>query len=513
MVEATNIPVAGGLDDGDKRAEHAPGPPASPRAAPVDVSASRLEDTPLSVIPNAAKAGRGRDFRFLLAAITTVLALLGLVGAAPPLALLLAWGLCAAAFFVRYTAVGAQDWSRPIERAVTEALSDRRSDQVHLAQLNEILNELPDPIMFLDRACRVDYANPAALAIVGRDADRKHVSAILRAPEVLAAIEEVMAGAPAHGVDYNPPGAVETSWRAYVRPIGQDRHGVILVLRDFTSERRLERMRVDFIANASHELRTPLSSLLGFIETLRGHAKEDPVARDKFLDIMLGQAQRMGRLIDDLLSLSRIELNEHVLPSATVDLASAAHDVVDGMTPIAHAQNVEIRIINDVRGGPEIIGDRDEVIQVVQNLVDNAIKYGGAGGRVEVFIGVGAPPALDPASIPSLVHHSGDYLNQVAARAGAELEDYLHLQVRDHGPGVERADLPRLTERFYRVDVQTSRQRGGTGLGLAIVKHIVNRHRGAFEAESAIGKGSAFTVSFRRRPVDDEEGGADFAAP
>jgi two-component system phosphate regulon sensor histidine kinase PhoR len=239
----------------------------------------------------------------------------------------------------------------------------------------------------------------------------------------------------------------------------------LLTLRDLTEQRRLERMRVDFIANASHELRTPLASMLGFIETLQGSAHDDAKARDKFLVIMREQGRRMARLIDDLLSLSRIEQKQHVRPEAAVDLAQLARHVADTLAPLAREMGVEIKI--DADRPVTVIGDRDELLRVAENLIENAIKYGarqdGSGAdRVEIAV-------TRTASEGSLV-------------------------VRDFGRGIAPEHLPRLTERFYRVDLTQSRAKNGTGLGLAIVKHILTRHRGRLTIASGLDRGSTFTA-------------------
>ena len=242
---------------------------------------------------------------------------------------------------------------------------------------------------------------------------------------------------------------------------------LLMTFNDLTPLRRVEEMRADFIANASHELRTPLAALLGFIETLQGRAKDDPAAREKFLAIMQAQATRMARLIDDLLSLSRIELNAHLQPSTPVDLASIVRQVVDGLQMLARDREVEIKV--SVPAEPLIVlGERDELIRALENLVENALKYGAAGKRVDVTL-----------TLPA------------QTRAGlAEAR----LAVRDYGPGIAPEHLPRLTERFYRVDVADSRQQGGTGLGLALVKHVLNRHGGRLTIESTPGQGASFCM-------------------
>jgi two-component system phosphate regulon sensor histidine kinase PhoR len=240
---------------------------------------------------------------------------------------------------------------------------------------------------------------------------------------------------------------------------------ILLTFHDHTSLRRMEHMRADFVANASHELRTPLAALAGFIDTLQGPARDDAVARERFLEIMHTQAQRMARLIDDLLSLSRIELNAHVRPDKPIDLVALVREVVDGLQNLARDRAVEITIAAP-GGEMRVLGERDELIRMCENLVENALKYAASGKRVEIA------------------------LSRAAAKGGAEVR----LAVRDHGPGIAPQHLPRLTERFYRVDVAESRAQGGTGLGLALVKHILTRHAGRLSVESTPGQGATFTA-------------------
>jgi len=241
---------------------------------------------------------------------------------------------------------------------------------------------------------------------------------------------------------------------------------MLLVFHDLTPQHRAEQMRADFVANASHELRTPLAALSGFIDTLLGTARDDAQARGRFLAIMKTQAARMARLIDDLLSLSRIELIEHMHPDTPVDLMPVVRQVVDGLQTLATDRNVEIAI-SPPSAATIVPGDRDELTRVFENLVENALKYGAVGKRVEVaFTSVNASDGS-----PEVL-----------------------IAVRDYGPGIAAEHLPRLTERFYRVDVTQSRAEGGTGLGLALVKHILNRHRGKLSIESEAGKGATFTV-------------------
>jgi two-component system phosphate regulon sensor histidine kinase PhoR len=335
-----------------------------------------------------------------------------------------------------------------------------------------LMDVLPDPIIVLDQSGRVTIANIASIPLVGSAAQGKHVAALLRSAPLIAAIEKVLEGGSACSAEFRQPVPVERHYRAFVAPIisdrtpaGHEQRFVIVVLHDFTDAHRLETMRVDFVANASHELKTPLASLSGFIDTLRGHAKDDEAARTRFLDIMAEQAGRMRRLIENLLSLSRIELREHVRPDTAVDFAVIVRDVVDALAPLAADQGVEM-VIQTPAALPHVRGDRDELAQVVQNLVDNALRYAGAGKRIEISL------AADMQS-----HHP-----------------MVRLSVRDFGGGIAREHLPRLTERFYRVESSLPQAKGGTGLGLAIVKHIVSRHQGTLHIESEAEKGSVFSV-------------------
>ncbi len=337
----------------------------------------------------------------------------------------------------------------------------------------DLVRRLSSPAVLTDQTGRIIVASEAMDGLLGVAEPRKHLASIIRAPQVLAALELVLAGRGVQRVSFALVGTPEQVFETELSPVdapdGSVR-AVLLVLQDMTKAQRVEQMRADFVANASHELRTPLSSLTGFIDTLRGHAKDDPEARDRFLGIMSEQAGRMRRLIDDLLSLSRIELNEHVRPSSSVNLGDVVEDAVRAMQPMAVAANIQLDYVEPV-SLPNVVGDKDELFQVVQNLVDNAIKYGRPHTAVTVQLGTRRAGPGEPGPSPAVV-----------------------LSVRDHGEGIAREHIPRLTERFYRVDVKRSRAIGGTGLGLAIVKHIVNRHRGRLLIESQLGEGSTFNV-------------------
>jgi two-component system phosphate regulon sensor histidine kinase PhoR len=347
----------------------------------------------------------------------------------------------------------------------------------------EVFEGLPDPLMLVDGTGRVLFANKAMRAVAGTDAERKHVSSVLRTPAVLQAIARTAATGESSSVEFAFHVPVERHYQAYVTRTEGPRLTALL-LHDLTSLKRAEQARADFIANASHELRTPLAAVSGFIDTLRGHARDDVAARGRFLDIMSVEAQRMRRLIDDLLSLTRIELNEHVPPAGEVDLGVVVRDAAATLGPLAEADEVSIEI-SEPPSLPTVIGERDELIQVFQNLIHNAIKYGKPGGHVWI--------ALSPEPNPPPTYGRGS--------PGAVVKAV----VRDDGEGIPREAVPRLTERFYRVDVKRSRERGGTGLGLAIVKHIVNRHQGKMYIDSGLGEGSTITVLLPAAPATAEE--------
>ena len=358
------------------------------------------------------------------------------------------------------------------------AWASRQKELAESARWNESLfDHLPDPLVLLAedrRVVRVNYAAQGVfgISIVGRD-----LAVGLRDPNVLEAADEVLAGAKSGEAEFTLAVPVERSFRVRVERLEVKAINgtvAILALHDLTTGKRMEQMRADFVANASHELRTPLATLLGFIETLRGPARDDEEARERFLGIMFDQASRMARLVNDLLSLSRIELNEHSKPSQAVDFARIIEAGMAAIEPLARARSMEL--VARLDGGARmVVGQPDELAQLVQNLLDNAVKYGREGTQVEVLL---APAVTLPPSAP----------------AGLSDGQAVVFAVRDHGEGIAKEHLPRLTERFYRVDTARSRKMGGTGLGLAIVKHIVNRHRGVLMVDSVPGDGSTFSA-------------------
>jgi two-component system phosphate regulon sensor histidine kinase PhoR len=357
---------------------------------------------------------------------------------------------------------------------------DRTAAHPQALLIESLIGGLPGPAIVLDRDGRVIAFNAAASAIAPSLRRGEPALITLRMPELVDAIRRATASRTAQRVEFFERVPLDRWFEAFVTPVklatvGDARSDILLMtFNDLTPLRRVEEMRADFIANASHELRTPLAALLGFIETLQGTAKDDATARAKFLAIMQGQATRMARLIDDLLSLSRIELNAHLPPNTPLDLAPIVCQVADGLQTLARDRDVAIK----VAAPPDaltVLGERDELIRALENLVENAIKYGAAGKRIDITLA----RSQTCAGVPEA-----------------------RLAVRDYGPGIAPEHLPRLTERFYRVDVADSRAQGGTGLGLALVKHVLNRHGGRLNIESTPGTGATFTMHLPLHSAD-----------
>jgi two-component system phosphate regulon sensor histidine kinase PhoR len=385
-----------------------------------------------------------------------------------------------------------------LQQAVADAgrvWARRRRELEALVAANEaVLASLPDPLIMLDRERRIVRANPAAESLFGQALAGRDLTGVLRNPALIEAVDAALGGS-GRVVEFSLPVPVERGFTARAEPLARpiaDGTVALLTLHDITQVKRTEQMRADFVANASHEMRTPLSTLLGFIETLRGPARDDTAAQERFLAIMHEQALRMSRLVADLLSLSRIELNEHTVPTGRVILADVVHGVADTLQFKAAEKRMTIELDAPPPAGtdggngrleslPPVTGDPDELAQVFQNLIDNAIKYGRPGSRIRI-----AGWTTEPA--PAAITAGTPLPPRRLDRRGVAVA------VIDEGEGIAREHLPRLTERFYRVDTARSRDLGGTGLGLAIVKHILNRHRGALDIDSAPGEGSTFTV-------------------
>ena len=396
----------------------------------------------------------------VLAASALVFAILAAMGTLPVVYALAGFGAIAAAV------IAALRSSRQQDRLSRPAVNVQTGDDL----LRIFVAGLPDPVLALDRDGRVIALNDRARALAPALRLGEPVSFALRTPELIEAIGRAARDGEERRVVYSERVPLDRWYETVVTPVkrqanARDPDLVLMTFHDLTPLRRVEEMRADFVANASHELRTPLAALLGFIETLQGSAREDPKARARFLSIMQEQARRMARLIDDLLSLSRIELNAHRRPDTPVDLVPIIRQVSDGLEGLARDRGVAVNVEN--AGVLTVLGDHDELVRIFENLVENALKYGAAGRRVDIRLGPGS---------------------------SADGEPEARVSVRDYGPGIAPEHLPRLTERFYRVDVTESRAQGGTGLGLALVKHILNRHRGRLTIDSTPGAGATFTV-------------------
>jgi two-component system phosphate regulon sensor histidine kinase PhoR len=373
-------------------------------------------------------------------------------------------GRAAGRLLARWNALTSEDGAKTPAAAAPEMASV----QSDTAVIEALIGGLPQPAIVLARDGRVLCFNQPASVIAPALRSGEPAILTLRDPELIESIRRAAASGQPQRVEYIDRVPRDRWFDVFVNPVEIPNGAAILLMifHDLTPLRRVEEMRADFIANASHELRTPLAALLGFIETMQGTAKDDAAARERFLGIMRAQATRMARLIDDLLSLSRIELNAHVRPNTPLDLALVVRQVVDGLQTLARDREVEIKVSVPAEA-TVVLGDRDELIRALENLVENALKYGASGKRVDVMLSRGQANDGTPEA---------------------------RIAVRDYGPGIEPEHLPRLTERFYRVDVVDSRAQGGTGLGLALVKHVLNRHGGRIAIESARGEGATFTM-------------------
>ena len=357
--------------------------------------------------------------------------------------------------------------------------------------LERVIDIWPQPVILVDERAVIQAINASAADLLGVRRAGDPLSFRLRDPDVLAAVNTAIEQGRESTCTIIEKVPAERMLRLHVRPFangtrtpagGEAKNAetasqprsVLIVIEDETTAYNYERMRSDFVANASHELRTPLASISGCIETLQGPAKDDPAGQERFLSIMAQQAVRMTALIDDLLSLNRIEMRSHRRPTDSVDLTSAAREAIDLVRPSADESGLKVEF-HPSSSPATVLGDAGELRQVVANLLQNAVKYATEGKRIDVSL-------------------------RDALEGGVRM---VELEVRDFGPGIAQADLPRLTERFYRAHEETNPLATGTGLGLAIVKHIIARHRGRLIIESQLGEGASFAirVPYTSRPA------------
>jgi two-component system phosphate regulon sensor histidine kinase PhoR len=415
-------------------------------------------------VSRSALAGRFNRGRVVLIVAALTFAVLVIAGTLSPVQGIVVFAIIGAAALINRVNIDEAVATGRARSSMTTAAADR--------VIGAAVSGLPDAVIVVDRQMVVIAFNGKAQAISPAIVTGLPVSLALRVPDLIDAIRRTVATGQLQQVEFFERVPADRWSEAFVAPITLPSEGVpgrelfVVTLHDLTPMRRVEEMRADFVANASHELRTPLASLAGCLDTLQGSAKDDVNARARFLDIMKAQATRMARLIDDLLSLSRIELRAHLQPQTHVDLLAIVRHVVDGLQVLARDRDVEVKIDMPAEA-LTIRGDRDELIRAFENLVENALKYGSSGKRIDI---------------------TGR--RDQTADGGAEAV----ISVRDYGPGIAPEHLPRLTERFYRVDVGESRAQGGTGLGLALAKHVFNRHRGRLTIDSIPGQGATFTA-------------------
>jgi len=473
-------------------------------------------DAPVTRPARRQGAERARDIGIIAAGAVGVLLILALSGA-------LGWvEALTACLVILAGALAYHVGSTRPERTDTDA--DGRHDtptDERAWDPDALVRALPFPAMHVGPDGRVGAMNLPAKDVFHAVGGRQPLArSVIRQPRLLEAVERALARGLPDAIEIASPGE-DAVWLAHVSRLGRT-GGVLVSLEDRTAARRAEQARADFLANASHELRTPLTSLAGFIETMRGPARDDKESWDRFLEIMFEQTERMRRLIGDLLSLSRIEFNEHKIPDRITDLSALTQDALGSLRPVAAEREIEI----DYHGpddGLMAVAVADEMTQVVQNLVVNAIKYSDDATRITVSCGMAA--TLD-AALDACARAWPDTNRMTILRAPAHAQSRgVWIRVADEGPGIGREHLPRLGQRFYRVDQSRGGEVSGTGLGLAIVKHVMLRHRGGFAVESRLGSGSAFGIWFpaadppslpgnaRQAPNRAEAGREDETAP
>nr|WP_290915995.1 ATP-binding protein [Hyphomonas sp. 34-62-18] len=431
---------------------------------------------------------RARDFAVLVLTTGTVmliLALTGSLGLIEALTAMFVIGAIAAAYYVGSASMRVPAPAKPLEASRREGMA-----------IAEFLSALPLPAFEVSRdEQRITAFNQPAAAFLRLGQRRSappRASAIIRTPALLSAIETCFNAAGLGSAEIEMEVGPEEQWRAHIRPIPVSGN-LLIVLEDLTPVKRAARARADFLANASHELRTPLTAISGFIETMRGPAREDKDSWDRFLGIMAGETERMSRLIADLLSLSRIESAEQVQPTEREHFGDIVVNAVDALHPLASEKGIEL-VFDEPGVLPAVTANRDELIQVVENLVSNAIKYSKGGNKVIIRCGV-ALDAFAARSEAAQVWPDSERMTLLQASNRVAInEPTVWMRVEDQGPGIEREHLPRLGERFYRADQSRGGKITGTGLGLAIVKHIMAHHRGGLAVETLMGQGTAFGV-------------------
>lgn len=348
-------------------------------------------------------------------------------------------------------------------------LATKKSDRT--STYGRFSEALQYPVFIVGGGGTIRYVNKKGREVFQTPAIGELITVRFRQPDLRRAIEAALSEKRIVSLEYNEPVPDDRWFAVEIAPIPaalsdeKNSQGLFaIVFHELTETKRIDQMRSDFVANASHELRTPLASLVGYLETLSGPAKNDDNAREKFVGVMLDQAERMSRLVNDLLSLSRIEMKTHLKPSETVNLTEILSSVIDSLGQLANRMGVTINF--EPKQKVHVHGDRDDLLQVFENIIENGCKYGQDGGQVDVAI-------------------------LMSSENGKEI---VTVSVRDYGPGIAKEYQHRITERFYRVDVARSREKQGTGLGLAIVKHILQRHDTRLQIVSKPGEGAEFRI-------------------
>ncbi|MEL6387492.1 MAG: ATP-binding protein [Pseudomonadota bacterium] len=433
----------------------------------------------------AGITSRLRDFAVIVIGATFVLALLAVSGS-------MGWVEAVTAAIIIASGSGAylvgSSGSPAPNRGLPQKEIRERTRQA--TELKPVVDALPMPALHVGVDGRLDCANADARKVFRlQSGQRSLASAVLRNPALINAVEHALNQYSNGTVEYVQTGIQDQVWMVHVSALAKAGGGALLVLEDKTAMRRAEKARADFLANASHELRTPLTSVSGFIETMRGPAKDDKESWDRFLEIMFEQTERMRRLIADLLSLSRIEFSEHRPPSDTHDLKAIVTRATQALVPLATEREISLTL-DAPPDAAYAVADPDEMTQAVQNLITNAVKYSPDGGHVQVELG--HAPSLDAAKSQVGRHWEDGARMTILEAPRDEDATAIFIRVTDEGQGIGREHLPRLGQRFYRVDASRGGKITGTGLGLAIVKHVMTRHRGGVIVESLPGRGSGF---------------------
>lgn len=356
--------------------------------------------------------------------------------------------------------------AEPRQDAIKQEIQETYNTKITYQVVKGLLNILPSPYILIDRNGRLTFINAEAKSIVPDSQIGSHISNVFRSPVFLSAVENAILKDKEKILSFEIETPQFRQLKAHIFFISSSKipnsfNDIFIQFTDESTHIRSEKIRTDFVANASHELRTPLTSIMGYIETLQGHAKKDVKMQKVFLDLMNKQAGKMERLISDLMSLSRLEIDELKPISSTCSVKEIIEELVNSLKPLSVDNNVSLSF-KIPKNFSSVIGDPSQLRQLFSNLIENAIKYSGKKSKVNIYI------------------------------SKEKNKDMFGVVVEDNGHGVAPEHLSRLTERFYRANSNTEIEKEGTGLGLSIVKHILIRHRGKLQIDSKLGKGSKF---------------------